>query len=93
MPGWANSTSCLQHKTSPTTWMCRSTPFTGGGTEDEDQPLFGWVSTSAIAETTSSSGYSCSFKPHNQVEAEDASMLFLHGQSATDGRTGIQAGI
>ena len=73
--------------------MCRSTPSTGGGTEEEDQPLFGWASTSDIAETTSSSGYSYSSKPHNQVEAEDAPMLFSHGQSATDGRTGIQAAI
>ena len=73
--------------------MCRSTPSTGGGTADEGQPHFGWASTSDIAATTSSSGYSYSFKPHNQVEAEDAPMLFLQGQSATDGRTGIQAAI
>ena len=73
--------------------MCRSTPFTGGGTEDEDQPLFVWVSTSAIAETTSSSGYNYSFKPHNRVEAEDAPVLLPQGQFATVGRTGIHAGI
>ena len=29
----------------------------------------------------------------NRAEAEDAPMLFPRGQSATDGRTGIQAGI
>jgi hypothetical protein len=52
----------LSPRTSPTTWMCRSTPSIGGGIEAGVRRHFGSASTSATGETTSNSGSSCSFK-------------------------------